>query len=795
MRRLAGIVLILILALLICGASAYLIDYKNGTMVNVTAQASASPLVNYPVLFTLSNASGISGNGIVYTNGTTRSDWGDVNISAPSDFLYSFWLGFNESTSTTIPVLSNVTSITTSGMDAFVVHYGSTNITVSRQNPTPTVLQFHGSASANFNDPAVVNPVNTSYVVFGRTTTAGADVGVFGMADGPIAGAANNATIQPKATAPYFKSASTGSLTKASSLVITANTYYRWRINRTDNSAKYSISGNTTEVDITTNLPAVNLGLAMAKGTAFTQNLSYVRQWVPDEPTLSGYTLITPYQPAFTDLPEPSQKDEAVQFRFSGYGTPQTCEWRFGELLGSGGSTYEANSTLCNPDYAYSSTGVFNIKFNSSNSTSPPLVWRNITGTHTVYNTSVFIPSDIWMEAEYNQTFRLTNRDTLAPIGNVTIVSTSYGSTTTGTNGIGYLTTGFGTATITFSANGYITRSINYVFDSDEVHDVVLSPTAAAPIDIQGTPKDVKFHIQSFFGSPISNARVAAQGVSTTTGNWDWLAALLSINFQETPINNASMSGTTDTNGDIVFLMLDSIKYNITVTASGYTFPTTITAIQASQYTISANMNTSWFESGNDTVREVNVSVSWVPKNATWAFVNITYVDDTGTTTGGDIKIYLDTTPHKANASPIAVMNITSSSCTNSTLVSTPVGGASYTAIVNATTTGGNIVRSFVHSFKGASVNLPGWTPETQLWLAMFILIFTAAFAGVIHAPQMSVVVCLEAWIFWSIGWLDYLINGLWYEEVGIIGILVVATAVTIFWSLTEGKAKVKRSS
>src|SRR5512138_977233 len=132
MRRITGV--LLVLALLICGASAYLTDYKNGTLINVTAQTSASPLVNYPVEITLSNASGISGGGIVYTNGTTRPDWGDINITSTDDTLLSFWARYNESTSTTIPLFVLVPNIETSGTDAFVVHYGSSNITTRRQN-------------------------------------------------------------------------------------------------------------------------------------------------------------------------------------------------------------------------------------------------------------------------------------------------------------------------------------------------------------------------------------------------------------------------------------------------------------------------------------------------------------------------------------------------------------------------------------------------------------------------------------------------------------------------------------
>lgn len=403
---------------------------------------------------------------------------------------------------------------------------------------------------------------------------------------------------------------------------------------------------------------------------------------------------------------------------------------------------------------------------------------------------SNFTHQDLWLAGQYLQTFTITESGTLAAITNVSIVSSSGKSYQT-TNGTGYLTEPFGLYTITFSSDGYYPRTISYVFDADASHAVALTETSAEPTDInlQGTPKDVKFHITSFWGEPIQNANVTIQGISTTTGSWDWVATLLSIDLAETPIQNTSMSGLTDTNGDAVFLMLSSLKYNITVSKAGYTFPLTYISPQASQYSISANMNETWFSSGNDTLKEVNVSVSWVTHNATHAFVNITYQDDTGTTTGGDVKVYQRSAGRAVNASPIAVMNVTASSCSNSTVVEVPTGGASYVVDVNATTsTGTNIKRTFAHDFKGQPVNLPGFTPETQLWLAMFILIFTAAFAGVLHAPQISIVLCVELWAFWAIRWFDHLMDGNGYTEPVLLTMFILATFAAFVWNITEGK-------
>jgi hypothetical protein len=399
------------------------------------------------------------------------------------------------------------------------------------------------------------------------------------------------------------------------------------------------------------------------------------------------------------------------------------------------------------------------------------------------------------MAGEYSLTFNVKDSDSGAPISVVTITDDS-GRNYTTTNGTGVLTESAGAIIVYFESTGYLTKVVSYIVDDDATYTVQLVTAGTnEPVYNVYPPKDVKFHITSFFGTPITDASVTIQGITTSTGNWDWLVTILGISLDEVAINGTAMTESTDTNGDVVFLMLPSVKYNITTTATGYTFPTTFIAPQAIEYTIAANWNESWFSSGNDTLKDVNVSVSWVKYNDTYSFVNISYDDQTATTTGGTITVYRDSVARVANATAVSTMDITSSSCSNSTLVNTPTGGASYSVLVNATTTDENIMRTFTHYFKGSPVTLPGWTSETLLWLALFIVIFTAAFAGAIHSPQMSIVLCVESWVLWAIGWLDALITQFWYGETAIIGILTLASFIALLWNITEGKSKVKRSS
>lgn len=493
-------------------------------------------------------------------------------------------------------------------------------------------------------------------------------------------------------------------------------------------------------------------------------------------------TVISSINASFTQSPNPSSVGNPVTFTDTSTGSPTTWNWTINGVI---------TNTTQNAAYTFSSAGTYPINLNVTNSTGS---FSDVTINQVVTNASGFTPQDLWMEGQFTKTLHITD-STNAPIPVVTVTD-STGQSYITTNGTAYFTESFGSTTFYFASTGYVSRSIAYFIDSDSEDTVQMATSSSsAPVYNVYPPKDVKFHITSFFGAPIPGASVTIQGITTSTGNWDWLVTLLGITLDEVAINGTAMTETTDSNGDAVFLMLPSVKYNITTTASGYTFPTSIIAPQATEYTLIANWNESWFSSGNDTLKDVNVSVSWVKFNDTYSFVNITYDDQTMTTTGGNITIYLDTTGRVANATAIKTMVITSSSCSNSTLVNTPTGGSSYRVLVNATTTDQNIVRTFTHYFKGSPVMLPGFTSETILWLALFIVIFTAAFAGAIHSPQMAIVLCVESWVFWAIGWLDALVTQFWYGETAIIGILTLASFIALLWNITEGKSKVKRSS
>jgi hypothetical protein len=198
---------------------------------------------------------------------------------------------------------------------------------------------------------------------------------------------------------------------------------------------------------------------------------------------------------------------------------------------------------------------------------------------------------------------------------------------------------------------------------------------------------------------------------------------------------------------------------------------------------------------------DLNVTVKATKFNDTVGFLNVTYNDITSTTTGGTIKVYKPNETRGSADVLLATYPITWDNFTNSSTISIPTTGQSVKVVVNAETADPSVdvIRNFAVSFTGTPITLAGFDATITLWFAIFLIIFTAMFAGASHAPQISIVICIEAWIFYAIGFLNPLFDmfasrtGLGGESVIFIG-LVAGTFFAVLWNFQEGKKKEKRS-
>jgi PKD repeat protein len=166
MKRL--ILFVVVILCLIPIASAY--TYATTQTIGYNLSASEGAKTDYQVRFILSNLTGVSGkygtDNIIYTNGTTRGDWADINITDNSDTPLSFWLDNATTTVYNITMFVKVPLIAIDNSSKSKIKYGNASQTIRDSNGTATFMCFDDFSDNNYN----ANPVWT--VVSGTWSAA-----------------------------------------------------------------------------------------------------------------------------------------------------------------------------------------------------------------------------------------------------------------------------------------------------------------------------------------------------------------------------------------------------------------------------------------------------------------------------------------------------------------------------------------------------------------------------------------------------------------------------------------------
>jgi hypothetical protein len=299
--------------------------------------------------------------------------------------------------------------------------------------------------------------------------------------------------------------------------------------------------------------------------------------------------------------------------------------------------------------------------------------------------------------------------------------------------------------------------------DSDRVETVEMSEAVEIPgVQPQSYPKYVTFHIKdgSMFGSPLAEVGINVTGISTSSGDWDWVSQLLGVPLDEVPINTAHMYQSTDSLGRATFYVIPTAKYNITFTKAGYTIPPMILVPQDDDYIVTATSATSpFYRNGVDELSAINISVSSTLYNESWAFLNFTYYDSTGHTTGGTVRVLQKSDTAWVADSVMATWPVTSSSFSNSTVV---VHVQQVSGYIDANITHsdfGTIQRSYPYAFNSVPVQFLGFEQDITLMVALGIMLFTMMLGGAAHGRILLVVVSIEGWVMYTFHWFQSLFD------------------------------------
>ena len=186
----------------------------------------------------------------------------------------------------------------------------------------------------------------------------------------------------------------------------------------------------------------------------------------------------------------------------------------------------------------------------------------------------------------------------------------------------------YGIHKVEVGADGYYS-AIEYVYVYRDVEKIVyLMPlettTAEQGVGISYPPHQVEFVCVDLFGNPLTNIRVEATPISTTTGAWSWLLKLFGIrNESITYFTNQTLNGTTDSRGAITFVMMENVEYEMRFVNESLGINKTIRIYpKADHYTVILTPTTSSIVSSEDYItfnlsyeiideEEINLSLTY----------------------------------------------------------------------------------------------------------------------------------------------------------------------------------------
>lgn len=255
-------------------------------------------------------------------------------------------------------------------------------------------------------------------------------------------------------------------------------------------------------------------------------------------------------------------------------------------------------------------------------------------------------------------------------------------------------------------------------------------------------------------GDPVPDVYVTAIGYETTMGSLNWLYQLFGYpKGLSTPIYNETMNGTTGSDGSISFVMVETIRYKMTFTKGSEINETVWVYPKEEHYKII--IGTKWVQTESmwDVVN-YSVLINDIPGNDTHSYINFSYVDLNNATS--EIYYFINQT-NGTTSFNIYNTTYTGGDCAN--IINSYIvkrGEAFLIGFVGANDDYGVIKYSIcVRIFEKAKrlLEFEDVPDYIYTYISIGLLCLVGAFFGMVTVPEGSIVICLEAWILWFLGW------------------------------------------
>jgi hypothetical protein len=165
------------------------------------------------------------------------------------------------------------------------------------------------------------------------------------------------------------------------------------------------------------------------------------------------------------------------------------------------------------------------------------------------------------------------------------------------------------------------------------------------------------------------------------------------------------------------------------------------------------------YEHGVNELQAVKIVFTTATINSTHSYLNMSYNDTTGHTTGGYVDVLEKSTTPRAADTLNKRWYVTSNVETNSTIIAHPQGASGMVQTHVAVAGIGTVNRTFPYSLAGPPVEFMGFGADIRLLVALGIMLLTAMLAGAVTGRPVLVVVAMEGWIFYSTGFFQAMID------------------------------------
>jgi len=230
----------------------------------------------------------------------------------------------------------------------------------------------------------------------------------------------------------------------------------------------------------------------------------------------------------------------------------------------------------------------------------------------------------------------------------------------------------------------------------------------------------------------------------------------LTVKVYEGTSTDVKYQSTTDHTGSVVFLLVKNQEYTITFTGQGVSDSYTITPSEDNYQFYGSGEVGEWDEDEHDIIEDINISVWTSTINATHAKIHVYYNDTLNMT--NEVVVYLNqtNTSDYQNQTLLDTYTASSSEFTWTPTVS-DYRGQSYHVRLDVNHSGfGEFTREYGVRFKGILVDL-GWSESVYLLFAVGLMLFVGAIFTATSVGVGSMVVVMLGWIFYFIGWLNYI--------------------------------------